>query len=223
MRAREVLDQTMTPDGVPLELAREGGHFVLRLASIPLMSSAAFGSEQAMAHIAFETLGPRARARVLVGGLGMGYTLRAALDTFGARAEVTVAELLPAVVRYNRGVLGALAKHPLLDRRVSLHEGDVRTPLAAGGWDAVLMDIDNGPDAITTGDNATFYTDAGARLMARALTPGGVLIVWSAYPSASFERTLRRAGLRCETHRVPARSPKRKRGTHVLFVGQRKR
>lgn len=219
MRPREILDQTTTPDGEPLELVIEGGHFVLRVANKPLMSSAAYGSEQAMARVAFEAIGERPRPRILVGGLGMGFTLRAALDVFGKKAQVTVAELLPALVRYNLGVLGALAKHPLSDNRTTLFEGDVRVPLAEGGWDAVLMDVDNGPDAFTTGDNATLYGDAGARLMAGSLAPGGVLVVWSAYPSRSFERTLRRAGLRCETRRVRAREGS-KGSKHVLFVAR---
>ena len=219
VKPRDILDQTLTPDGDPLELVREGGHFVLRVASIPLMSSAAYGSEQAMAKVAAEVLGERKAPRVLVGGLGMGYTLRAALDTFGRRARVTVAELLPPLVRYNHGVLGHLARHPLRDPRVTLFEGDVRAPLAEGGWDVVLMDVDNGPDALTADDNETLYGDAGAALMARALSPGGVLVVWSAYSSRAFERTLRRAGCQTQTRRVSAR-PGGKGSKHVLFVGK---
>lgn len=220
VKRREILDQTLTPDGDPLELVREGGHFVLRVASVPLMSSATYGSEQMMAQVAATELGERKAPRVLVGGLGMGFTLRAALDAFGRRAQVTVAELLPPLVRYNLGVLGHLGRHPLRDPRVTLFEGDVRVPLGEGGWDVVLMDVDNGPDALTADDNDALYGDAGAELMARALLPGGVLVVWSAYPSRAYERTLRRAGLRVRTQRASAR-PGGKGAKHVLFVGKR--
>ena len=219
MKPREILDQTLTPDGDPLELVHEGGHFVLRVASVPLMSSAAYGSEQAMARIAADELGERKAPRVLVGGLGMGFTLRAALDVFGKSARVTVAELLPPLVRYNHGVLGHLARHPLRDPRVTLFEGDVRVPLAEGNWDVVLMDVDNGPDALTAHENETLYGDAGAKLMTSALTPGGVLVVWSAYPSRAFVRSLRRARCEAGTRRVSAR-PGGKGAKHVLFVAK---
>jgi spermidine synthase len=225
MKPREVLNRTTTPDGEPLELAREAGHYVIRVAGVPLMSSARTGSEQAMARVAAEELAasssPKRAPRVLVGGLGMGFTVRAALDTFGDQATITVAELLPALVEYNRGVLGDLAGCPLADRRVHLFEGDVRAMLARGGWDAVLMDVDNGPDAFTASSNASLYGDVGAGLMARSLEPGGVLVVWSAYPDPGFERRLRRAGLRCEIQRVHARGDVKKGGRHILFVATR--
>lgn len=225
MKPREVLDRTTTPDGEPVELAREAGHYVIRVAGVPLMSSARTGSEQAMARVAAEALAvsstPKRRLRVLVGGLGMGFTLRAALDAFGDQATITVAELLPALVEYNRGVLGDLAGRPLADRRVRLFEGDVRAMLARGGWHAVLMDVDNGPDAFTASSNASLYGDAGAASMARSLAPGGVLVVWSAYPDPAFERRLRRAGLHCEVRRVHARGDVKKGGRHTLFVASR--
>jgi spermidine synthase len=217
MKPREVLDRTTTPDGRRLELAREGVHYVIRVDGVALMSSAAHGSEEAMARVAAEALGARPGARVLVGGLGLGFTLRAALDAF-PDATVTVAELLPPLVGYNRGALADLARRPLDDPRVRLFEGDVRVPLGAGGWDAVLLDVDNGPEAFTTSANASLYDDAGAALLARALAPGGVLVVWSAGPSPAFERRLRRAGLACDTRRARARD--RKGATHTLFVAR---
>jgi spermidine synthase len=218
MRAREVLDRTHTPDRQLLELAREAGHYVIRVSGIPLMSSAAFGSEQAMARIACDLLGPRAHARVLVGGLGMGFTLRAVLDAFARDAHVTVAELLPSLVHYSRNVLGHLADHPLADPRVELHEGDVRVPIARGRWDVILLDVDNGPDALTTAGNASLYSTTGVGRLSRALTPGGVLVVWSAFGSRTFEERLRRTGLSCETRRVRARGELRKGAMHTLFV-----
>lgn len=220
MKPREVLDRTTTPDGEPLELAREAGHLVIRVSGVPLMSSAAYGSEQAMADEAFARLGERKRAKVLVGGLGMGFTLRAALDVFPADAQITVAELLPALITYNRGPLASLADHPLDDRRTRLFEGDVRVPLRKRGWDAVLMDVDNGPDAFTAKANGSLYGRQGVALMSRSLNPGGVLVVWSAYASPRFEADLRRAGLRVEVERVRARTKARKGAWHTLFIGR---
>jgi len=217
MAAREVLDRSATPDGEPLVLTLEpSGHYLLRVSGLPLMSSAAHASEEAMAGAAREVLGPREGARVLVGGLGMGFTSRAALDHF---QHVTVAELLPDVVRYNRDIFGHLAEHPLGDPRLELFEGDVREPLARGGWDAILMDVDQGPDAVTTKGNQGLYGRRGARRLAGALTPGGCVVVWSAYESPGFERRLQDAGLEVEARRVRARGTKGAR--HVLFIGRR--
>jgi spermidine synthase len=220
MRMREVLDRSTTPDQAPIELAREAGHYVIRVAGKVLMSSAAYGSEQRMAATARELLGPRRSPQVLVGGLGMGFTLRAVLDGFGRDARVTVAELLPAVVGYVRTVLAPLAGNPLSDPRVELYEGDVRGALARGGWDAILLDVDNGPDALTTPSNASLYSRSGSARLRRALAPDGVLVVWSAAPDARFEARLRAAGLDCRTERVRARAPLAKAGTHTLFIAR---
>ncbi len=223
VKPRQVIDQGTTPDGSAIELAREGEHYVIRVANLLLMSSGAFGSEQAMAGVAYDAVRGRRAPRVLVGGLGIGYTLRAALDTFDRDARITVAELLPRLVHYNRGVLAPLAGHALSDRRVTVFEGDVRVQFQRGGWDVILMDVDNGPHAFTTRGNATLYDEAGTRRMAGALTPGGVLVVWSAYPSRSYERRLRRAGLDCELRKVSARSAGGKGGSDFLFVARKSR
>jgi spermidine synthase len=223
MIPREVLDRTTTADGKPLELARERGHFILRVGGVPLMSSAVHGSEEAMAELAVATLAGVSAPRVLVGGLGMGFTLRAVLDHFGPAARITVAELLPEIVTYNRGVLAPLAGEPLSDPRVELFEGDVREPLARGGWDAVLLDVDNGPDALTADENRALYDDAGCAALARALAPGGVVVVWSAYESRDYERRLRRAGLRGRVEKVRARGAVKKGARHTLFVAERVR
>jgi len=223
MKPREVIERTTTPDGETLELAREGGYFVLRLGGIPLMSSAAFGSEEAMAHHAAQALGTRKAAQVLIGGLGMGFTLRAALESFPADAKITVAELLPSLIAYNQGVLGALAKHPLRDARVHLFEGDVRVPMQKQRWDAILLDIDNGPDAFTVASNSDLYSERGVASLAAALTDGGVSVIWSAYPSSRFERRLKQAGLECQTLQVRARGNVKKGSTHTLFVARARR
>lgn len=220
VKPRELIDRTTTPDGEMLELAREGGFFVLRVGGIPLMSSATFGSEEAMAHRAAEALGPRPTAQVLIGGLGMGFTLRAALESFAADAKITVAELLPPLIEYNRGVLGAQVGYPLNDPRVRLFSGDVRTPLSQQRWDVVLLDIDNGPDAFTVSSNSDLYSKRGVELLAATLTDGGVSVIWSAYPSPRFERRLKQAGLDCHTLQIRARGNVRKGSTHTLFVAR---
>jgi len=221
MKPRRVIDQTETPDGEPLEFAFEGGRYVLRVGGAVLMTSATHASEQAMAEFAAKRLEGVSGPRVLVGGLGMGFTLRAALDAFGEDAEVTVAELLAPLVRYNRGELGELAQRPLDDARVTLYRGDVRERISRGDWDAILLDVDNGPDAFTLRDNASLYGVRGSRKIVKALRPGGVLVVWSAYPSPDYERSLRRAGLEVKVERVRARGKARKGGLHVLFVAQK--
>lgn len=184
------------------------------------MSSAAYGSEQALAEVAAEHLSARvASPRVLVGGLGMGFTLRAVLEVFRS-CRVTVAELLPDVVRYNRDFVGHLTDHPLRDPRVELFEGDVALALGERTWDAILLDVDNGPDALTVAQNRGLYGEAGVGRIARALAPGGVLVVWSAYACEPFTRRLRQAGLEAETRMVRARAHVGKGGRHTLFVGR---
>jgi spermidine synthase len=222
VKPRQVLDRSTTPDGASIEIAREGDDYVIRVDHRLLMSSSASRSEEAMAGVAVDALRGRRAPRVLVGGLGMGYTLRAALDAFDRDAKIVVAELIPQIVEYNRGVLGSLAGHPLSDRRVTTYEGDVRRLLAQGGWDAVLLDVDNGPHAFTTHTNGSLYGDVGTRRLASALTTGGVLVVWSAYPSKAFERRLRRAGLDCEVRSVFRREGGRG-GSHFLFVARARR
>lgn len=223
MKPREVIDRTTTPDGERMELAIESGHHVIRIDGIPLMSSATYGSEQAMARVAAELLRKKkASAEVLIGGLGMGFTLRAALDCLGAGASVTVAELLPTLVEYNRGPLADLAGKPLDDPRAHLFEGDVQVALVRQEWDAVLLDVDNGPDAFTTAANASIYDDNGLATIESVLKPGGVLVVWSAYASRSFEKRLRRAGFAAETRSVRARGELNKGPVHTLFIGRKR-
>jgi len=221
MKTREVLDQTTTPDGAPLVLAREAGHYVIYVSEVRLMSSEMYGSEQAMAVFAKRELGAHPTPAVLVGGLGMGFTLRAALDSFGAGARVTVAELLPALVKYNRRRLAELAGRPLEDPRVELFEGNVSYLLRKNSWDVVLMDVDNGPDAFTTESNDSLYNRKGVARLARCLNPGGVLVVWSAFQSPSFEERVAHTGLSCRSERVRGRWPLRKGPRHVLTIASR--
>lgn len=220
MRPREVLARSRTPDGQVLELAREANNYVIRVGGTILMTSATYGSEQEMARVARQVLGERANPRVLVGGLGMGYTLRAVLDQFGADLQVTVAELLSAVVGFSRDILGHIADRPLDDPRTQLFEGDVRHAIDKETWDAILLDVDNGPDALTTRGNAGLYSSDSLLRIRRALTPGGVFVLWSVAPNREFEVRLRRTGFTCEVHRVRARGAIRKGTRHTLFVAR---
>src|SRR4051794_33172141 len=188
-----------------------------------LMSSRMHGSEQALASLALRGVVTTAPS-VLIGGLGMGFTLRAALDALTAEATVVVAELVPAVVEWNRGPLAPLAGEPLRDARVTVQIGDVADVLRAAheGFDAVLPDVDNGRDAFTSAANARLYGDDGLATAREALKPGGVLAVWSAWEQRRFEQRLRYAGFAVRVERVRARLEKGG-PRHTIFLAQRAR
>lgn len=223
MLPRELLGESVTPDGAPITLTREGVALVVRIGNVPLMSSRVHGSEEALAEVGCEGLRERRGARVLVGGLGMGFTLRAVLGALGADAEVVVAELLPTIVEWNRGPLGALAQMPLDDPRTTLAVGDVATIVkkASRSFDAILLDVDNGPEAFSVASNAWLYGRAGIGALRDALRPGGCVVVWSAVESVPFSRALGAAGLATEVRPVRARGAVRKGSRHWLFVGRR--
>jgi len=223
MLPRELLGESVTPDGAPITLTREGVALVVRIGNVPLMSSRVHGSEEALAEVGCAGLRARASARVLVGGLGMGFTLRAVLDALDSDAEVVVAELLPTIVAWNRGPLAALAQSPLDDPRTLLVDGDVVAVIrkSARAFDAILLDVDNGPEAFTVASNAWLYGRAGIAGLRDALRPGGRLVVWSAVESESFVRALRAAGMRVEVLPVRARGAVRKGSRHWLFVASR--
>ncbi len=186
-----------------------------------LMSSRMHGSEQALATLALVDV-PADSPCVLVGGLGMGFTLRATLDRLPPTATVVLAELLPAVVAWNRGPLGPLAGHPLQDSRVELELADVAEVLRAnrGRFDAVLLDVDNGPDAFTAGTNAGLYDNRGIAAARDALTASGVMAVWSAWEDRRFEQRLRYAGFTVRVERVRGRL-KRGGPKHTIFLARR--
>jgi spermidine synthase len=186
-----------------------------------LMSSRMHGSEQALAALALRRM-EVPDACVLVGGLGMGFTLRATLDLLPQDATVVVAELVPAVVEWNRGALGTLAGHPLRDPRVRVEMGDVADTLQSSSesFDAVLLDVDNGPDAFTAATNARLYNDAGLAAARAALKPGGVLAVWSAWEDRRFEQRLRYAGFVVHLERVRGRL-KKGGPKHTIFLARR--
>jgi len=216
----ELLGEAETPEGRKLVLTRRDAEYMLLADGKDLMSSRMKGSEQALATLGCERAKKLEAPCVLVGGLGMGFTLRAALDILPRDAAVVVAELMAAVVEWNRGVLAPLANHPLADRRVRVEVGDVAVALRENRarFDAVLLDVDNGPRAFTQEGNAGLYGDDGLQSIRAALRPGGVLAVWSACDDRKFEHRLRHAGFQVETHRVRARLAKGG-PRHTIFMG----
>ena len=220
MRPWELLGQTRTPDGEDMSLTRQGSEYVILASGKPLMSSRMHGSEEALAAFGCRHVRGREAPCVLVGGLGMGFTLRATLDVLPPDATVVVAELVAAVVEWNRGPLGSLAGHPLKDRRVQVDVGDVGATLRANSqrFDAVLMDVDNGPAAFTASHNTRLYDDAGLAAAREALTAGGVLAVWSAWEDRRFEQRLRHGGFTVQVERVRARL-KKGGPRHTIFLG----
>jgi len=201
-------------------LYERDGVYTIRVDGLELMSSRAHGSEDALARLAMAEV-RAARPNVLVGGLGMGFTLRAVLDVLPAAGGVVVAEILPEVVRWNQGPLAELAGSPLEDPRVELIEGDVARVIGARptAFDAILLDVDNGPAALTLTDNDRLYQRDGLELTRRSLRPKGMLAVWSAGPDPAFERALRTAGFLVRVETVRARSIG-KGPRHTLFFAR---
>jgi spermidine synthase len=221
MKPLEVIGRTQAADGTELVLYHRDGSYQIRVNGLELMTSRAHGSEDALARLACTGLQTPA-PQVLVGGLGMGFTLRAALDCLPARASVVVAEVFPAVVEWGRGPLAELAGRPLEDPRVAVEVADVKQVLSSSceRFDAILLDVDNGPDALTLAANDDLYQARGLRSIHRALRPGGVLAVWSADPDQAFARRMRRCGftVRCETVRARAHG---KGPRHTIFLATR--
>jgi len=220
MQPWELLGTVTLPDGDELTLRRRGEEYSLQLANFELMNSRQHDSEEQLATLALDARASLAGTHVLVGGLGMGYTLRAALDRLPADARVTVAELVPEVVDWNREHMGHLAGHPLDDSRVSVAIGDVADLLRKSQrvFDFVLIDIDNGPEGSTHDDNNWLYSLAGLEATKAALKPGGVLSVWSTYESDEFTRRLKRTGFTSEVKRIRSRG--RKGNRHVIWLAQ---
>jgi spermidine synthase len=198
--------QTSRDDG-ELRLYQRGDEFSIRANDCELMNSRVHGSEVALGELASARIVDRPRPRVLIGGLGMGYTLRAALHGLGADGEVVVAELVPAVVAWNHGPLGELAGHPLRDDRVTVREVDIAEILLTErrAYDAILLDVDNGPKGLSRKGNDWLYGLSGLSVTFAALRPGGVLAVWSAGPDQPFSYRLRKIGFQVDEVRVRAR------------------
>ena len=218
----ETLDTAAIPGGSePLRLKRRGTEFSIMLGTNELMNSRLSGSEEALARLTVERLESSA-PRILIGGLGLGFTLRACLPLLPPQAQVTVVELVPAVVAWARGPLAALHGDSLDDPRVTILEADVGAVIRAAEarWDAILLDVDNGPEGLSRAGNDALYSDSGLAAARTALAPGGVLSVWSAGPDRSFTRRLRASGLSVEE--IAVRAGTTKRGArHVVWVGRK--
>ncbi|HEY9218589.1 MAG TPA: spermidine synthase [Phenylobacterium sp.] len=211
------VDTAATPGGGELRLMQRGFEFSITIDGAELMNSRRGGSEVALAELACERLRDRTAAAVLIGGLGMGFTLRATLAALGPKAEVTVAELVPAVVGWARGPLAEVFGGILDDPRTRIVEADVRTLIDGQDvYDAILLDVDNGPDDLVQPDNAGLYTEAGLAAARRALRPGGVMAIWSASGDDAFVRRLRRAGYAVEEKM--ARSGGKKGARHIVWL-----
>jgi spermidine synthase len=215
-----VIARAPAPDGGEMTLSRRDDELVIHVDGQWLMSSRSHGSEEAMAAAAGLAPG-RGGAVVLVGGLGFGYTLAATLARVGPAGRVTVAEISAAVVDWNRGPAAALAGDPLADPRVTVARADVLALMRAAdrAYDAILLDVDNGPWALSAAANRALYERPGLEAARRALRPGGTLVVWSAGPEPRFLRRLREAGFDARAEEVAAHGAGRRGTRHTLFVG----
>lgn len=202
-----------------LRLKQRGSEFSIMLGANELMNSRLSGSEEALATLSWERIKTHPKPRVLIGGLGMGFTLRAALAVLPEDAGVTVAELVPAVVAWARGPMAEVFKGCLDDPRVSIHQGDVGEAIRTGkaGYDAILLDVDNGPDGLTRKSNDRLYDFAGLRAARDALRPGGVLAVWSSGPDPDFTRRLKDSSFTVDAVNTRANG-KRGGARHVIWL-----
>ena len=210
-------------DGGEMRLLQRAQEFSIRLPGIrgELMNSRVHGSEEALAEIGCERLDAVTEAHVLVGGLGMGFTLAAALKAVSPAAIVTVAELIPAVVEWNQGPLGECAGYPLRDTRTRVHVGNVADLVDSGTpeFDAILLDVDNGPEGLTQSDNQWLYSQEGLEHMYQALHPQGTLAVWSAGPDPMFLIRLKKARFHASVRSVRARPGKGSH--HTIFLAHK--
>jgi spermidine synthase len=216
------LATAQVPGGGELRLMRRGEEFSIRLGANELMNSRLGGSEEALATLACQKLAGRPRPRVLIGGLGMGFTLRAALKVFGDDAVIEVAELVPEVIDWGRGAMAGLFADSLTDPRVSILQRDVGELIraAAGRYDAILLDVDNGPEGLSRPANDQLYDPRGLAAARAALRERGVLAVWSSAPDDDFTRRLRRGGF--AVNEVPVRAVGKRGGSrHWIWLALR--
>lgn len=220
-RFTEISTATIPGQGTRLRLLQRNDEFSIRVAGTTgeLMNSRVHGSEDALANLACERITHLPSPRILIGGLGMGFTLAAALAALGDDALVTVAELVPEVEDWNRGPLGAAAGNPLNDPRASVHVGDVAELLkrSESQWDAILLDVDNGPEGMTRKENNWIYSPAGIAAAQKALTPEGILAFWSAGQEHAFTERLRAAGFSVEAVTVRGLRPG-KGAYHLIWL-----
>ena len=209
--------------GGELTLSQRGDEFSIKLSGKrgELMNSTVYNSEKVLSQLGCAHIKPHLDAHILVGGLGMGYTLAAALKAVNADSVVTVAELIPEVIEWNKGPLGKCAGNPLQDSRTKVHIGDVKELLSTRQptFDAILLDVDNGPKGLTHADNNGLYSEDGLKDIYDTLQPNGMLAIWSAGPDYLFTVRLKKIGFRVDTRTVQA-SPK-KRSQHTIFLAKK--
>ena len=221
MKPTILRDRATTADGRLMTLHEHDGGFAIRIDGVELMSSRQHHSEERLAELACAHVRERrAAARVLIGGLGLGFTLRAALGNLGPDAEVVVAEIMPAVIRWNRAAEYGLAADALADPRVAVVEGDVFDVIrqSRAGFDAIMLDIDNGADALTTAANGRLYEPTGLAAMRAAIRPGGCVAIWSAGEDPAFVERMRRCGWTVDVER--ARTHRGGGGKNCIFIGR---
>ncbi len=216
------LATALVPGGQQLDLYARGDDFMIVLDRNELMSTRMNGSEIALAEMTLDRLGGNSAPHILIGGYGMGFTLRAALAQMGPKAQVTVAELVPEIIAWARGPMAKVADGCLDDPRVRLIMGDVGAVIAKsnGEYDAILLDVDNGPDGLTRESNDSLYTPAGLQAAKRALKPGGILAVWSAGEDKKFTKRLEKAGFAVEEIAVRART-NGKGPRHIIWFAKK--
>jgi spermidine synthase len=208
LKIRELIDTARIPGGDELRLYRRGDDFIIAIGGNELMNSRMSASEEALAVMSCARLRKPDAAQLLIGGYGMGFTLRAALAALGPDAKIAVAELVPEIIDWARGPMAGLAAGCLDDPRVELIIGDVAAAIAAGRgrYDAILLDVDNGPDGLVRAANDGIYSATGLASAKAALRPGGILAIWSAAPDPRFTRRLAVAGFAVEETSVRARA-----------------
>lgn len=218
----ELVDIADIPGGGQLRLFRYGDNYSIEFGAEELMGSCDHVSEEALAHLTCERLGGRDGA-VLIGGLGMGFTLGAALAAWSPRSSITVAELVPKVVTWARGPLAHIFRDHLADPRLTIAISDVHDVIAGATerFDAILLDVDNGPDGLIQAENERLYCNWGLRSAHAALRPGGVLAIWSAYTAAGFDCSLEEAGFCVEEMPLPAYAGSNDDFHHIWFATKR--
>jgi len=221
MKKWTTLEQSLTTDGTPISLHEHDGSYTIKVGGVPLMSTRQHQSEERLAQLACAHLRETHGARVLIGGLGFGFTLRAALSMLRGDAHVLVAELVDAVIAWNRNASLPLASEALADARVAVVQRDVGEVIRESNavFDAIVMDVDNGPDALSAGSNSTLYDAAGLRHTRAALKPGGCAAFWSVAADVAFETRLERAGFAVAVERCRAHG--RSGRWHTLFIAHR--
>jgi spermidine synthase len=219
MKAWTLLDHTVTPDGKKITLHEHDGAYAIRVDGSPLMTTRQHASEERLAELACAHVQSAAAPRVLIGGLGFGFTLRAALRVLPAGAAIVVAEILAAVIEWNRNPEFPLAADAIADQRVTIVQRDVGVVIreSRGAFDAIVLDVDNGPAAMSTAANERLYDFAGLERTRCALRPAGCAAFWSAAPAPDFAKLMARAGFRVEIQRSRARGNAGAR--HTIFLG----